>query len=152
MSESDRSGLVEAVAGLGQTTTGWVNVLPVIDDDVAVPPTPGIFAIFSKRGPVVPLGTWTTPELTRRGVSVAQIGIQHGTAERAAVVLRPTDSAIPPDWKVVSDHPRRGLVVEPAGDATPLDIASWLLGALAELCIPPRTGEVDVFIHGSGGS
>lgn len=148
LTEDDASGLVKVMAPLVAALDGWINILPVIPEDVDVPATPGVLAIFSKRGPVVPMATWTAPHATRRGTEPAQLGLQHGAGRHAAAALSGTRWEVPGDWRVVGDHPRRGMVLE-AREATDLDVATWLLGALGELCIPPRTGEVDVFIYSS---
>ncbi len=149
LTESDAAGLAALMAPLLAKRAGWVNVLPVVDDDVDVPATPGVMAMFSKRGPAVPLGTWTTPRDGRRGLERAQIGIQHGAGRRAAALLADRDWPIPDDWLVLSDHARRGVVIGVPEEATPLEVATWLLGALGRLCIPPRRGEIDVYLYDS---
>lgn len=125
---------------------GWINLMPEIPTEVPVPATPNALAVFSKRGPVVPLGTWTAPSAARSGVVLpAEIGIQHGAAMRAADALADTPGAVPSGWVAVSDHPRRGLVVRAADVASTLDQARWLLDALAAICIPPTTGHFLLF-------
>lgn len=127
--EHDPADLASIAADL--EPGGWLNLLPEIPEDVPVPATPSALAVFSKRGPVVPLGTWTAEEL----------GIQHGAAKRARDALAGTPGEIPADWTVVSDHPRRGVVVQPPPGTDRTAIARWLLDALAAICIPPQTGR-----------
>lgn len=144
--DHDAAALAEVMQALTAAQAGWVNLLPEIPEDVPVPSTPSALAVFSKRGPVVPLGTWTAPTPARNGATAPiEIGIQHGAAKQAAVALADTPGAIPADWTVLSDNPRRGVVVRPP-DATPLAAqAAWLLDALAAICIPPRTGRFQLF-------
>lgn len=138
--------LAAVMSTLAASGRGWVNLLPEIPEDVPVPSTPSALAVFSKRGPVVPLGTWTAPTPARNGATApAEIGIQHGAARRAADALADTPGSVPDGWNVLSDNPRRGIVVRPP-DGTPLaDQARWLLDALAAICIPPRTGRFQLF-------
>ena len=63
----DEAGLaLEAMTAMATAGRGWINVNPEIPDDVDVPTTPGVLAVFSKRGPAVPLGTWTPPRVNVR--------------------------------------------------------------------------------------
>ena len=143
----DPSLLVEKMDQLAALGRGWINVMPEIPDDVEVPSTPNALAVFSKRGPVVPLGTWTASNLTKHGAEPAEVGIHHGKATSVRELLAGTPGEIPTTWRVVQDHPRRGLVARPPADATTAEIASWLLGALGELCIPPRTSNFRAFVY-----
>ncbi|MEZ5322062.1 MAG: hypothetical protein R2698_08325 [Microthrixaceae bacterium] len=141
--------LAELFDDLTAAGRGWVNVMPEIPDGVEVPLTPNALAIFSKRGPFVPLGTWTAPSAGRGGrVEPSEVGIQHGAARRGIDALAEHAAAPSPTWTVASDHPRRGVVVRPSIDATTTEVATWLLGALRVLCIPPQTGRFVVYRYG----
>lgn len=130
------------MAELRDAARGWINLLPEIPEDVPVPTTPNALAVFSKRGPVVPLGTWTAPRPGRNGATQpVEIGIQHGAAKRAKDALDGTAGAVPAGWAVLSDNPRRGIVVRPPAGTPLVDEARWLLTALATICIPPQTGR-----------
>lgn len=131
---------------------GWINLLPEIPVDVPVPETPNALAVFSKRGPVVPLGTWTAPAAPKGGKAgkggaptPTEIGIQHGAAARADRTLAGTPGEIPEGWRSLSDNPRRGVVVVPPPGTSNLAQATWLLAALREICIPPQTGRFQLF-------
>ncbi|MFN8052061.1 MAG: hypothetical protein U0Q22_11525 [Acidimicrobiales bacterium] len=144
--DHDAAELAAVMDELAATGRGWINLLPEIPEDVPVPSTPNALAIFSKRGPVVPLGTWTAPTAARNGaVAPSEIGIQHGAAKQAARALADGPAAVPGDWFVLSDNPRRGFVVRPPASTTTLAQASWLLDALAAICIPPQTGRFQMF-------
>lgn len=142
MIEHDADALAAVMADLATAERGWINLLPEIPENVPVPATPSALAVFSKRGPVVPLGTWTAPTPGRNGATApVEIGIQHGAAKRAADALEGTPGTVPTGWAVLSDNPRRGLVVRPPAGTTFLDEARWLLAALTAICIPPQTGR-----------
>ena len=140
--EHDADALAAVMSELAAAQRGWINLLPEIPEDVPVPSTPSALAVFSKRGPVVPLGTWTAPTVGRNGAAdPVEIGIQHGAARQARQALADTAGAIPADWAVLTDNPRRGVVVRPPAGTTLVAEARWLLDALAAICIPPQTGR-----------
>ena len=139
--------IAEQMATLIHTGRGWINVLPEIPEDVPVPPTPSSFAVFSKRGPVVPMATWTAPTRGGRRSEPAQVGVQHGIARPVAKRLVGTPAEIPDGWRRLTDHARRGLVVLPPPGAEPLAIASWIFAVLEELCIPPHTTFFEAFVY-----
>ena len=144
----DPAALAAIMDDMAAAGRGWVNVLPEIPVDVPVPETPNALAVFSKRGPVVPLGTWTPPAASKgegRSGPPTEIGIQHGAAKRAKDALDGTDGAIPEGWRVLSDNPRRGVVVVPPQGTSTLAQATWLLAALAAICIPPQSGNFQLF-------
>lgn len=144
--EHDPAAIAAVMRELTDAGGGWINLLPQIPEDVPVPATPGVLAVFSKRGPVVPLGTWTAPTPARNGsVAPVEIGLQHGAAKQAKVALSATLGEIPGDWQVLSDNPRRGIVVRPPATASLDAQARWLLDALAAICIPPQTGRFLLF-------
>lgn len=137
------SALVELVRSVG----GWINVLPEISDDTPVPDTPSFLAVFSKRGPVVPMATFTPAESDSRP-KPAMLGLQHGLAGRAKDRLNASDARIPETWRVATDHPKRGIVIELPDAVTDREIAAWLLHAAALACMVPHTGRADVMVYG----
>jgi len=144
----DPGALAAVIEPLLERRHGWANVLPEIPDDIDVPPTPGRLAIFNKRGPLIPMGTWTAPSQQRDGgVAPSELGILHGQGARVVEKLAGTAGELPSGWQVVQDHPRRGLVVSPTAGASTNAIATWLLGALGVLCIPPRTDRFRVYLY-----
>ena len=138
--ESVPGELAQMIGELSGAGSGWLNVLPIIPDGVDVPATPNALAVFSKRGPFVPLATWT-PARVRRGAVVepSQIGLQHGQGAPAAPLLADSRAPVPPEWRVLTDHPRRGFVVALPANAEPEATARWIFAALGRLCVPPRT-------------
>ncbi len=144
----DPQGLLELVKERIAAESGWINVVPDIHKDVPIPATPTALAVFSKRGPVVPLGTWVVAKLSGRTRLPNQLGIQHGIGSAAKKRLSES-VGLDPTWRVTQDHPRRGLVVELPPDQTLDKAAEWLLASLDELCIPPHTGKVNVVVYRS---
>lgn len=132
------AAVFDAVAASGR---GWVNVVPELPEGTEVPATPNAFALFNKRGPVVPLGTWVPPSAGRNGVTPGELGLQHGTSMKGTEALADSDAAVPADWRVLADHPRKGTSLQPSPGTTTLRQATWLLAALRRLCLPPPTGR-----------
>lgn len=106
----------------------FVNLSPGVDED-DVPSSSPLGQLFGNRGPLVPLATWTPGE----------IGLQHAAGQRVARTLAERGCAVPEAWYVVSDHPKRGLVLRtyaaPATDTLP-----WLVRAVLALCPVPVVG------------
>src|SRR5205085_11772828 len=116
----DLAAVVAAVAD-----AGWVNVQPDVDE---VPEAGGFFAVFSGQGPAVPFGTWHRGDRS--------LGLQHGTGPKLARRL-----TLPPGWRVVQDHPRRGLVLRVPDGVTDADALAWLVATATEVATVPLTGR-----------
>lgn len=117
------------------TEARWLNLQPEVDDSgLEEEQGQGLFGMFGARGPVVPFATWHPGERSA--------GIQHGTGPK---VVRRID--VPSGWRVVQDHPRRGLVVRvPEGTSTE-DVVRWLLATGTQLCPLPLLGRWVAEIH-----
>lgn len=105
----------------------WVNLQPEIEADDAPPEGGGFFGIFSARGPLIPLCTWHPGERSA--------GVQHGTGPKVAPRID-----VPAGWRVVQDHPRRGLVVRVPAGVSDTEVLRWLVDAGTRLC-PVRMGD-----------
>jgi len=112
---------------------GWVNLQPEVAD-IEEADRPGSFGIFSSRGPVVPFATW------HRGERSA--GIQHGTGPKVA---RRID--VPEGWRVMQDHPKRGLVVRVPPGVPDDEVLRWLLATGEQLCPAPLLGRWVAEVH-----
>ena len=114
---------------------GWVNLQPEVDEAAAPEQQGGgFFAAFGARGPVVPFGTWHPGERS--------VGLQHGSGPKLA---RRID--VPAGWRVVQDHPKRGLVLRvPAGTGTE-EVLRWLLATGTALCPLPLLGRWVAEVH-----
>ena len=146
--EDRREPVVEHMVTLASEGRGWLNLSPGLDVDVDEAPAPrgALSQIFSSRGPTVPLGTWTPAQ--RREPST--VGIQHGEGPKAVRMLAGWEVPVPEGWRVLQDHPKRGLVVVAPSTTEPdeLDgVLSWLLRAAGALCSWPRTGEWRALVY-----
>ena len=112
---------------------GWLNLQP----DVAVEDVPDAGSPFGRlltaSGPPVPLGSWVPGAATRRGVDPTSLGLQHPGGRRAIWRLRDVGILVPDGWKVLADHPRRGLVLRVPDGADPAMTLHWMVDAAVEL-------------------
>jgi len=113
---------------------GWVNLQPGVSEENLPPPTSSLFGLFSARGPVVPLCTWHPGERSA--------GVQHATGPKVA---RRID--VPAAWRIVQDHPRRGIVVRVPVDVTDVEVLRWLVAVGGQLCPVPTTGQLLAELH-----
>lgn len=112
---------------------GWINLQPEVAD-IEEEDRPGYFGVFGSRGPVVPFATWHAGDRSA--------GIQHGTGPKVARRVE-----VPAGWRVVQDHPKRGLVVRvPAGVGTE-EVLRWLLVVGEQLCPAPLLGRWVAEVH-----
>lgn len=133
--------VVATMAVLAEAGKGWVNFEPAVHVEDVPPEGSGVFSLFSGRGPVVPLGTWTPGSITRRGRSEpAMLGLQHPSGSKAKPLLAELGHGVPDGWMVVQDHVRKGLVVAVPGDVGPEVALGWLLRAAQLLSTIPLTG------------
>jgi hypothetical protein len=146
--EDRRSDVVEQMVAMGEAARGWLNVSPGLDMDVPPPDRSALGQLLGSRGPTVPLGTWTPAQ--KRDPAIA--GIEHGEGPRAAEALERLGTPVPQGWRVVQDHPKRGLVVAmptPTGAEELDSVLVWLLRACSALCSWPRTGEWRAACYGT---
>lgn len=123
--------LTPVLAALGDR--GWVNLQPEVAD-IEEADRPSTFGIFSSRGPVVPFVTWHPGERSA--------GIQHGTGPKVA---RRID--VPDGWRVVQDHPKRGVVLRVPPDVADDAVLHWLLLTGEALCPAPLLGRWVAEVH-----
>jgi hypothetical protein len=128
----DGAELREVLAAL--RPGGWVNLQPETAEDDAAPAGQGFFAALGARGPAVPFCTWLPGERAA--------GIQHGTGPRVAGRVD-----IPPGWRKVQDHPRRGLVVRVPPDVPDDVVLRWLISTGEALCRRPLLGRWVAEVH-----
>ncbi|HEV2760858.1 MAG TPA: hypothetical protein VGV86_14960 [Acidimicrobiales bacterium] len=133
--------VVAVLTEMAETGRGWVNFEPAVHVDDVPAEGSGAFSLFSGRGPVVPLGTWTPGSLSRRGRrEPAMLGLQHPAGSKAKPLLAELGNAVPEGWAVVQDHVRKGLVVAVPGDVGADVALEWLLRAARLLSTIPLTG------------
>lgn len=137
---------MEEVAGAG---AGWVNFEPAVEAEDIAAAGSGTFALFSARGPVVPLATWTPATISRRGRrEPAMIGLQHPAGSKAKPLLDEFGHPVPDGWTVVQDHVRKGLVVTVPDGVAAADALGWILRAARLLATVPLTGEWRAAVFG----
>jgi hypothetical protein len=117
----DRSVVLAAMDELARGVTGWINLRPAVDEEEP-PPRSSLFGLLSACGPDVPLCTWVPGQPT-------QVGVQHAAGVRAAQALTSLQIAIPEGWRILQDHPRRGLVLVPPPETPNEAVLDWLLRA-----------------------
>lgn len=106
----------------------FANLSPGVDAR-EVPSRSPLAQLVGNRGPLVPLATWTPGE----------IGLQHAAGQRAVRFLAERGVAVPDEWYVVSDHPKRGLVLRTYD--TPVEqVLRWLVRAATVTCPLDITG------------
>jgi hypothetical protein len=141
--QPDRAGAVVAeMEAVGRTGAGWVNFEPAVEvEDVAAAGS-STFALFSGRGPVVPLATWTPAKAQRRGRrEPAMIGLQHPAGSKAKPLLAALGHPVPDGWVVAQDHVRKGLVLSLPEGVDAADALSWVIRAARLLSTVPLTGQ-----------
>jgi hypothetical protein len=115
---------------------GWVNLQPVPVHEEEAATTTSLFS--GPSPPKLPLCTWKVEE--RRGRVETTLGIQHGVGMRIAPHLRQAGVTAAPEWRVLQDHRRRGLVVSVPQDTEAAVILDWLLRAGEKLALVETTG------------
>jgi hypothetical protein len=129
-----RDEILVAMKDMKAAQSGWVNMSPAVESE-DLPPDAGP-KLWSARGPLVPLCTWTPP--AKKGAAPpVLIGIQHGVGAKAAPRLKELGVAVPGAWRVQNDHTRRGIVIAVPPEEKNDTVLKWLLRAGAMLCDLP---------------
>lgn len=125
--------LLERLRTLGR---GWLNLHPGVPDDLIIPDQSGLFGVFSGKGPYVPVCTWM-PAGKR---DPEQVGLRHASGAKVTVRLREQGQAVPAQWLVTQDHPRRGLVASLPTGVPASQVIEWLLAVAPLVSVAPLTG------------
>ncbi|MBA2497544.1 MAG: hypothetical protein H0V33_10710 [Acidimicrobiia bacterium] len=147
----DLQAVAVVLEELSTAGTGWVNVDPeaALDPQDLPPPRGFLSYRLGARGPDIPRATWTAPGAR----TPANVGIHHAAGVRANDQLRDAGRPVPETWRLLQDHPKRGLVLAlptPTGsDALPTHEGTlrWLLAATTILSRVPLTGWWAAEIH-----
>jgi hypothetical protein len=145
--EDRRSAVVDRMVAMSEARSGWINLSPGLDVDVPPPTRSGLVSLLGSRGPTVPLGTWSAAQARQP----ATVGVHHGEGPKGLALLAERGVELPDGWRRLQDHPKRGLVLVPTGDASPdeLDgVLAWVLRATGALCPVRRTGEWRAYCYG----
>lgn len=131
-----------ALKNLRDAGSGWVNLMPGIDEDaVAVEPQAGLFAFFGNRAPPVTMATIMPPKRDRRDSEGLTVGLMHPTGAKAVARLAEVGVTVPDGWVVRQDHVRRGLVVRTPVAQAEMDVIAWCVRAGTALCRAEMTGR-----------
>ena len=133
--------VADTLAGLRRAGSGWINLLPGIDDEEAPQPAAGLFAFFSGAAPPVSMATVMPPGRERRTTEGITVGLMHPTGAKAVSRLSDAGVPVPREWRVVQDHPRRGLLVRTPVSVVESDVVTWSVRAGAALCRAAMTGR-----------
>jgi hypothetical protein len=74
----------------------------------------------------------------------------HRSGTKAATRIVAYGVELPAGWRVVQDHPRRGLVVRIPPETSAADALTWLVEAGKALSVVPLTGDWLAQIHRTG--
>lgn len=142
----DRQPIVAAMVELAALPgTGWINFDAGVDTDVPVPSRSLIGNVLAARGPDLPHCSWV-PQPN----APTSIGIQYASGARAVARLADAGMPLPAGWRMMQDHPRRGLVLAVPASASPDDhdeVLVWLLRAGRQLSTVPLNGYWLATIH-----
>jgi len=138
--------IVRVMAELTAAQRGWINLYPGIHPDDE-PPAPSIFGtLFSGSGPPVPVCTWVAPQASQKPPH-AELGILHKRGPKAVAKLADEGVTVPSTWRVLADHPKRGVVIAVDPQSTHQEVLEWLLRAGAALTRIPLTGSWQAAIN-----
>jgi hypothetical protein len=138
--------IVGVMAELAAAQKGWINLYPGIHPDDE-PPTPSIFgSLFSGSGPPVPVCTWVAPQSGQKPPH-PELGILHKSGPKAVRTLEADGITVPPGWRVLADHPKRGLVIAVDPESPHEEVLGWLMRAGAALTRIPLTGSWQAAIN-----
>jgi hypothetical protein len=147
---SDPAQLLTVLDELAVARDGWVNIQAVEDDEEAPDAQParaGVFSLVGGRGTRVPIGTWVPGERGGRRNDPDSLGIQHAAGPRALRQLSAAGVPPPEGASMLSDHPKRGLVLALADGTPPSVVLAWLFAACDVLTPDPLPDTWVAIVH-----
>ena len=144
----DQSACVAWMDRLAAAHDGWINLHPGVRPEDEPPPPSSLSVLLAGVTHEVPVATWVAGKVVRGEVARDSAGIQHARGTRVLAQLAEAGCGLPDGWRMVQDHPRRGLVVAPSPDARHAEVLGWLLEASTVLSAVRLTGEwrAEVFL------
>lgn len=139
------AAVVGRMRELASSRDGWVNLQPLVDEADVPQASSGLLGWISAKGPAVPVATWVPGERTRKGVDPDSIGLQHHGGPKARLTLADAGVPVPPEWKLLTDHPKRGLVIQLPEGVDPAQVVDWLIRAarvLSPMALPDAWAAV----------
>ena len=140
----EAAGVEEALRRLRTAGSGWINLLPGIDEGAAAVEQPaGLFAFFGTRRATCHDGDDHAGRKDRRDSEGLTVGLMHPTGAKAVARLAEVGggAAVPADWVVRQDHVRRGLVLRTPVHVAEADVIEWCIKAGTALCRADMTGR-----------
>jgi hypothetical protein len=138
----DEAGVADALRTLRHAGSGWVNLMPGIDEEASdVHPRAGLFAFFGNTAAPVTMTTVMPPKKDRSDTEGLTVGIMHPTGANAVARLAEAGVTRPDGWVVRQDHARRGLLVRTPVAVTEADVIDWSVRAGTALCRAEMTGR-----------
>ncbi len=110
----------------------WITISPWVDPE-HLPVVSILRRIFTARASKVPEATWVPAQDNEP----AQLGLLHATGARAFDRLADSTAVIPPTWKKVSDHSKRGLLFAIHPDSTADEVLTFAIAASEQLALVP---------------
>lgn len=132
--------IIQWMERLSLDRSGWMNFQPGIHPDDAPPPRGALSFLFGSRSSPVPVCTWVPGRRGGRADEPLSVGIEHPIPSKVMGRLEASGILVPTGWRVVQDHPRRGLVLAVPRHAEQKDVLSWLLRVGELLTDIPTTG------------
>jgi len=137
----DTHAVVAAMDRMSAAHDGWINLHPVVREEDEPPPQGGLGMLLAGVVHDIPVCTWVAGKVTRKGVAPDSIGVQHAAGTRVRARIDAAGVPIPRSWRLVQDHARRGLVVNPDPTQSHEDVLAWLLEVASVLSTVRLTGD-----------
>jgi hypothetical protein len=142
------AAVADALRPLRAAGSGWVNLMPGIDEDAGdVHPRAGLFAFFGNQATPVTMTTVMPPKKDRRHTEGLTVGLMHPTGGKAVARLAEAGVTVPEGWVVRQDHARRGLLVRTPADVSEGDVIAWSVRAGTALCRAEMTGRWQAVLY-----
>jgi hypothetical protein len=137
---SEPDAVVARMRDLARDHVGWVNFTPVLPEGVEGP-RQGLLRFLGARGPEALMATWVPGERRKDGYGPTTVGVQHAAGRRLVTGKGALGLRFPEEWRLVQDHPARGLVAHVPDDAELDHVVGWLLATATEATSLPLTGK-----------
>jgi hypothetical protein len=138
----ESEAVADALRMLRAAGSGWINLLPGIDEEAAeMEPRAGLFAFFGNQAAPVTMTTVMPPRQDRRATEGLTVGVMHPTGGKAVARLAEAGVLLPDGWQVRQDHARRGLLVRTPTVVGEDDVIDWCVRAGTALCRAEMTGR-----------
>jgi hypothetical protein len=148
---SNPAELLGVLDDLARDRDGWVNLQAVENDEDGVPDAPparaGMFNFLTSRGPRIPVSTWVPGAVGTKHPEPDSMGIQHGAGPKALRQLLAAGVTPPEGATMLSDHPRRGLVLTLPHGTAPAAVLSWIFAASDVLATDPLPDSWVAIVH-----